>query len=73
MKKKFEIPQPIAVRCHNFLTEEGEYTKTVIIVPIKVREAENGSILFSWACSRGEYCQDVSCRYAKAGRCRREE
>jgi len=66
VKKKVEVPQPAAFRCYNFLTEEGERVKTVIIVPMKVKEAEDGALLFSWACSRGEFCQDTTCVYSKA-------
>jgi len=68
MKKKIQVPQPAAFKCYNFLTEEGERAKTVIIVPIKVKEAEDGALLFSWACSRGEFCQDASCIYSKVRR-----
>jgi len=71
MKATIKLPEPIAVKCHNFLTEVGKRTVTVIIVPLKVVEAENGSYLISWACSRGEFCQDINCIYSKARKGRR--
>ncbi|MEM3061891.1 MAG: hypothetical protein QW265_05760 [Candidatus Bathyarchaeia archaeon] len=61
--------QPITGPCFDFSDEyEKQYRKTVFIVPIKIKKLEDGSLGISYACSRGEQCHDLHCRYAYANK-----
>ena len=39
--------------------------KTVIISPIRIEEYDKRKLKVTYGCSRGIYCKDVECRYAK--------
>ena len=64
MKNRLIIPGPTSLICSDFLTEEGEFVKTVIISPFIVKN-ESRDVVIRWVCSRGEACQDTACYYSK--------
>ncbi|MEM3510644.1 MAG: hypothetical protein QXE57_05050 [Nitrososphaerales archaeon] len=62
---------PISTACHNFKPlPQREEKATVIIVPIKIHEENDGdgnkTTTLSWSCNRGSRCWNRSCTYAYA-------
>lgn len=65
-KDKPVIIQPNSEPCFDFTTDGYErLKKTVIISPIRIEEYDNNKFKVTYGCSRGIFCKDVECRYAK--------
>lgn len=50
--------------CYDFAREGRTEKKTVVLAPIRL-SMEDDHIVVAWACSRGEVCEDLACKYAK--------
>ncbi|MEM2338416.1 MAG: hypothetical protein QXP06_07480 [Candidatus Bathyarchaeia archaeon] len=65
-EKELFVPRVYSIPCFDFIDENGiKQRVTAILAPIKLKMAENGSLLISWACNRAESCQNATCRYSK--------
>jgi len=59
------FPRVYSVACFDFIDEHGITQRvTAIIAPIRVKAAEDGSTVISYACSRGPRCRNPTCRYS---------
>jgi hypothetical protein len=65
-KMSEEFPFRIfSVPCYDFENEKGEKKKvTVIIAPITIKHTGE-TYEIGWACNRGLFCKDKTCRYSK--------
>lgn len=60
--------RPNSFACYDFVNEQGvKEKKTAVVAPIKT-ECQGSVVRISWACSRGPYCHDSTCRYSETGR-----
>lgn len=59
--------EPLLKACYNYCAEGVETKETVVISPIKLtaKTAPWGDYTqVTWACSRGYFCETLSCIYA---------
>ena len=64
--EKQVVIQPTSEPCFDY-TFDGynRLKKTVIIAPIRIEEYDNNKFKITYGCSRGDFCKDVECMYAK--------
>jgi len=62
----FVVLLPISKACFDF-TPDGLQVerRTAIIAPIILQKIDDDTKQIGWACSRGKYCADPDCHYAK--------
>ena len=61
-----QVPSACSEPCYDFTWDGENRSKvTVFLVPIAVNRLEEKTLQISWACSRGAFCADCECRYAK--------
>ena len=69
---KVVIGCTVSVPCFDFTVDGRQLEKrTAIIAPIIVEETQMGTYKIGWACSRGAFCVDRVCRYARGSHWRR--